>query len=308
MSDLNPAFETDTAKSQKQTAESFGYKWSLKESYSSPEMKLAVRDWLYKKYFDESIAQKRIVLEKNQKKRILDVGCGAGLSFLSLFDDCLEGNFYTGIDISSAVDLCRENFKNLGLNGRFIRQDMFSLDLSEMGLFDLIFSEGVMHHTPSVANAIKKLSAFLSKDGKFLFYIYKKKAPIREFSDDFIREKLSRMSDRDSWDAISQITELGELLSNLSVTINIPRDISLLEIPAGEHDIQRLFYNYIFKCYFNSNLTFNESNHVNFDWYKPTLCHRHTAEDVNGFLEDADLAVIRLFEDESGISVIAKRR
>ena len=308
MSDLDPAFDTYPTELQKQTAESFGYKWGRRDSYSSPEMRSAVRGWLHKKYFDESIAQKHTVLKKNQKKRILDAGCGAGLSFLALFDDCIEGNFYTGVDISSAVELCRENFQSSGLDGRFIRQDIFALDFPEMGSFDLIFSEGVMHHTPSVANAIKKLSMFLSKEGRFLFYIYKKKAPLREFCDDFIRERLSRMSDDESWRAISQITELGELLSNLGITINIPRDINLLEIPAGQHDIQRFFYNYVFKCYINPNLTFAESNHVNFDWYRPSLCHRHTADEVDGFLEDAGLTAVRLFEDESGISVIATKR
>ena len=65
----------------------------------------------------------------------------------------------------------------------------------------IIFSEGVLHHTDNTFNALASVTEYL-KNGKIYFYVYKKKSPIREFSDDFIREKLQNLSSLDAWDQL----------------------------------------------------------------------------------------------------------
>ena len=51
-------------------------------------------------------------------------------------------------------------------------------------------------------------------------------------------------------------------------------DIELLGIKAGRHNIQRLIFYTMFKCYWNPNLNFEDNVHVNFDWYHPRNCFR----------------------------------
>jgi hypothetical protein len=48
--------------------------------------------------------------------------------------------------------------------------------------------------------------------------------------------------------------------------------------------------------------------HVNFDWFRPTYAHRQTAADVRAWCEEGALEVTRFNEQESGYTVIARKR
>ena len=56
-----------------------------------------------------------------------------------------------------------------------------------------------MHHTPDAAAAVRSLAAALAPGGVLAFYVYKRKAPLREFADDYIRERTTTMSVEDAW-------------------------------------------------------------------------------------------------------------
>jgi 2-polyprenyl-3-methyl-5-hydroxy-6-metoxy-1,4-benzoquinol methylase len=58
----------------------------------------------------------------------------------------------------------------------------------ELESFDIIFFEGVLYHTDSTESAIKYLAGKLNRRGIFMFDVYNKKGPIREFVDDYIQE------------------------------------------------------------------------------------------------------------------------
>ena len=55
---------------------------------------------------------------------------------------------YLGIDISGAVDVAKVRFEEKNINAEFIQADIGNLPFSKPE-FDLIFSEGVLHHTDS---------------------------------------------------------------------------------------------------------------------------------------------------------------
>ena len=134
-----------------------------------------------------------------------------------------------------------------------------------------------MHHTDSTRDALLRLARLLRSGGHFMFYVYNRKSPIREFTDDFIRDRLQTMSPEEAWQALLPLTKLGASLGELGLEINVPEDISLLGIPAGPIDLQRLFYWHIFKAYYRPDWSLEEMNHVNFDWYAPKNSHRQTA-------------------------------
>ena len=290
---------------QKQTQEAFSYKWDKRDSYESAEVQTEWKRWLIEKYFGgDSHGLQRLL--GNGRKRILDAGCGAGGSALLLFGEHLKKHSYTGIDISDAVEIAKKRFKENEIPGEFIECDLSEIP-EKLGQFDIIFSEGVLHHTDNTECALQLLTRRLTKGGYFLFYVYAKKAPIREYTDDFIREKISTLSDGEAWEALMPLTKLGKTLGDMNIEIEIPEDIPYLGITKGKHDLQRFFFYKICKAYYRKEYSLEEMNQGNFDWFRPLNCQRHTPEEVESFCMNSGLYIERINVEESGISVIATK-
>lgn len=52
----------------------------------------------------------------------------------------------------------------------------------------------------------------------------------------------------------------------------------------------------------------NEMNLVNFDWYRPLNCQRHTEEDVRNFCKNAGLEIEHIDIQEAGITVVGVKK
>lgn len=298
-------FEFTSSKEQSQTKDAFGFKWSRRDTYESDIVQKNAKKWLFERYLNNDIAVLDAILA-GERKIILDAGCGSGFSALLFFATHLKHHDYLGIDISDAVNIAKKRFSEAGYPGDFMQCDIMKLPIPDHSI-DLIFSEGVLHHTDSTEYAIKYLSRKLKKNGKFLFYVYQKKAVIREFTDDLIREYLKPMSDLEAWDALKALTKLGLELGKLNVKINISDDIPYLGIKRGNIDIQRFFYWNICKLYFNSEYSLDEMNHINFDWFRPLNCHRQSPEQVKAWCDESSLNIDYINVQESGITVIATK-
>jgi arsenite methyltransferase len=290
---------------QAQTAGAFGYKWSRRESYESPGLRDFTRVWLLEKYCggDPSLLEAWLT---GGRKLILDAGCGAGYSAILFFGDHLREHDYLGVDISDSVLVARARFAEAGYPGDFIQADVTNLPIPDESV-DLIFSEGVLHHTDDTGAAIAALARKLRPGARFLFYIYARKGPIREFTDDLVRAHLAPLSDEEAWEALKPLTALGMALGRLGVQVDVPQQIPFLGIPAGRTDLQRLVYYSIVKAYFRPEFTFDEMHHINFDWFRPLNAHRHTEEEVRSFCADAGLRIERLHAEPSGYTVVAVR-
>lgn len=288
---------------QNQTREAFSYKWSRRETYESEEVKNFSRDWLLERYCNNDPALLSKWLE-GEKKIILDAGCGAGHSALLFFADHLRNHDYLGVDISDSVLIAQKKFAESNCPGDFLQCNLLDLPLPVESV-DIIFSEGVLHHTDNTESAIKYLSTKLKPGGRFLFYVYAKKAVIREFTDDHIRNKLSSLSDEEAWSALEPLTKLGIALGKMDIDIEIPEDIPLLGITRGKTSLQRFFYWNICKTYFRPEFSLDEMNHCNYDWFRPANCHRHTPEEIKKWVEEAGLKIERMNVQEAGITVVA---
>jgi SAM-dependent methyltransferase len=297
--------ETRSA-NQQQTEDAFAFKWRKRDTYESAEVQAEWGRWLLTKYFGGDEAELDRLLGTDAPKKILDAGCGSGGSGLLLFGDRLKVHEYVGVDISDAVYIAQERFRERGIPAVFVQSDINMIPAGH-GPFDLVFSEGVLHHTDSVETAILALSKQLKPSGRLLFYVYSKKAPIREFTDDHVREAVAGMSNEAAWHALMPLTKLGKALGELDIEILVEEDIPFLGIAKGKYNLQRLFYYKFCKAYFRPEYSLDEMNHINFDWYRPLNCHRHSPEEVVGFCERAGLTLERLHVEESGISVIARK-
>jgi arsenite methyltransferase len=303
LSALPPA--ENSSQAQSQTEEAFGFKWARRESYESPAVQEAGRAWLFDRYCggDARVLDKWL---SGGRRVIVDAGCGSGYSALLFFAERLKDHDYLGVDISSAVDVAKQRFAERSFPGEFLRADLTTVPLPADSV-DLIFSEGVLHHTDNTERAMKHLARALAPGGRFAFYVYAKKAVLREFSDDHIRAALRPMSDEEAWRALEPLTKLGVALGKLGVTIDVPEDIPFLGIKKGALDIQRFFYWNVMKLYYRQDWTMDEMNHVNFDWYRPLNCHRHTPDEVQRWCREAGLTIERFKVEEAGITVVARR-
>jgi SAM-dependent methyltransferase len=292
------------SKAQAQTSETFGFKWKKRDTFDSPASLARMRAWLLERYGD--LAQAPWLAEHGEQPLLIDAGCGAGMSGLELLGPVIPHLRYLGVDMSEAVDVARQRFSERGLAGGFLQADICDLPLSE-GSVDLIFSEGVLHHTHSTEGAFKSLALLLKPGGRFLFYVYRRKGPLREFTDDYVRAKLQAMPPDEAWRAMEPLTQLGISLGELNAEIDIPEPIDLLGIPAGRINVQRLFYWHVAKVFYRPELTFDEMNHINFDWYAPANAHRQTPEQVRSWCVEAGLEVERSVVEEAGITIIARK-
>jgi len=289
---------------QSQTAEAFSFKWARRETFESPASVERMRDWLIERYGD--VAAAPWWSQYGPKPLVVDAGCGAALSALALFGAVLPRARYLGIDVSSAVDVAAQRFRERDLEAAFMQADLGDLPLPA-GTVDVIFSEGVLHHTDSTHRALLRLAPLLRAGGRILFYVYRKKGPVREFTDDYLRERLRALDPDDAWEALRPLTRLGRALGELDVEVDVPEDVDLLEIPAGRISIQRLFYWHVMKAFYDPDLDLEELNHINYDWYAPANAHRQSPEEVRSWCGEAGLEIERENVQPAGITVIARK-
>ncbi|MCK5717320.1 MAG: class I SAM-dependent methyltransferase [Thiomargarita sp.] len=302
---INKLETQDISTTQKQTKSTFAFKWDKWQEHESAEMRAYSIKWMLERYCDTNPEKLKQWLTGEQKI-ILDAGCGSGYSASLFFGDYLKQHDYLGVDISNAIGIARNRFAKLEYPGDFLQEDIMNLPIADK-VVDIIFSEGVLHHTDSTKQAIINLSQKLKKGGLFLFYVYAKKAVIREFTDDYIRESLSTLSDEEALATLKPLTKLGIALGELNIELEVPEDIPVLGIKRGKIDLQRFFYWNMCKMYYRPELSFDEMLITNYDWFSPLNCHRHTPDEIKAYCAQADLNIEHMNIQESGITVVARK-
>lgn len=294
-----PDFVGQICSGQSQTAEAFSFKWQWDRNGFEKGLLDVMRDF-HAERFDLRTPQDFQNLMEG--KLVLDAGIGSGEAENFFID--YPRKLY-GVDISESVHVAHHHWGERG-NFTALRADILKLPFPD-NYFDVIWSDGVLHHTPDTRKALEACVRILKDEGLILFYVYTKKAPVREFVDDLIRGALSHLSPRDAYGALKPLTALARDLSRLSVKIQLEEDIPYLGVQSGEYDLQRFLYWHILKFYWNEKLSFQANQAVNFDWYYPSFSRRHTPDEVRGWLENCRLHPLRFHLSRSGISVIAKK-
>jgi len=135
-----------------------------------------------KQYFDEVEARKYMVephipgfaeFAKWRGRRVLEIGCGLGTDAVNF---ARAGADYTGLDLSEeSLSLAKKRFEVYGLSGRFLlsNAEVFPEELRG-ALFDLIYSFGVIHHTPEPARAVANVRRVMGPDSEFRLMMYAK--------------------------------------------------------------------------------------------------------------------------------------
>jgi SAM-dependent methyltransferase len=296
----------NVSQADEQVAKTFGFKWAKRDTYDeSPALLAEITRWLTERYFAGDIKRLDALLSGGPKI-ILDAGCGSGLSASVLFAERLKQHKYVGVDISTSVEVARERFKERGLPGDFVQWSLTDVPIKDESL-DMVFSEGVLTFTENTGDSVRYLAKKLKKGGSMLFYVYAKKGPIREFADDHIRHAIAPLNDKDAWDALMPLTKLGVALGEVNKKVNVTDDIPYLGIKKGEYDVQRLFYWFVAKAFYKPEYDLDTMNLINFDWYRPLTCHRHTPEEVREFCASSRIEINHFDVQEAGITVVGTK-
>jgi len=240
------------------------------------------------------------------KSRLLDAGCGNGRVTALLRRYSPETAKVVGIDLVSS-EIARENLEahHLSYNVTFLERDLLD-DLKDLGKFDFVYCQEVLHHIPEPEQGFQNLCRLLSPGGEIAIYVYKRKAPIRELADDYLRNIVSGLPYDEAIQICKQITEFGRSLLQRGIKIQVPR-VDALEIEEGEYELQRFVYHFFMKCFWNPDLTFEENVAINFDWYHPQIASRHTLEEVREWFIRANLKITHEHSDFYGITLRGKR-
>jgi SAM-dependent methyltransferase len=301
--DLDPPPASDASRSavqQAKTTETFSDKWTRFKTYG---LDPAHQDFLFQWYCKKFGLRDReaLIAFYRDRERVLEVGPGSGFNTRFIAQHC-RGAVYS-LDISDAAFTTFENTRDLS-NCTVVQADLMEAPFPD-DYFDLVIADGVLHHTPDTRKAVDALYGKVKPGGQFFFYVYKKLGAARQFCDSYIRERFTRLSPEECYDACRGMTELGRELSRLKATITLTQPIDVLDIPAGTHDVQRLVYYSFLKCFWNDAFDFETNNMVNFDWYHPHHAWQHTTEEVASWLEELGVKTYAFNDaNPNGISVL----
>jgi SAM-dependent methyltransferase len=190
------------------------------------------------------------------------------------------GGTVVGIDLSFAVDAA---YTNLGANAgaSFIQANVFELPFKQSS-FDLIYSLGVLHHTPDPRRAFGMLPPLLRPGGTIMITLYSANNKAYVAASEFWRRLTTRLPG-------PLLYKLAHLSIPLYYLWRLPKIgklfSTLLPISMHRRPEWRVLDTY--------------------DWYSPRYQFYYTHPEVFGWFEDEGLGEIKV--RGPGISLAGRR-
>ena len=102
-------------------------------------------------------------------EQVLEIGGGMGTDLAQF---ARHGAIVTDLDLSAGhLRLAQENFRLRGLIGHFVHHDAESLPFDD-DTFDLVYANGVIHHTPNSRQAVAEILRVLKPGGRVICMVY----------------------------------------------------------------------------------------------------------------------------------------
>ena len=121
--------------------------------------------------FDKPFLKEAINFTEHTGKTVLEVGVGIGVDAMQW---SRAGNRVFGIDYNlPSVQITKARFQDAGAEGRFLNSDAENLPFASNS-FDLVYSFGVLHHTPGTEKAIREVYRVLKPGGQAIIMLYYK--------------------------------------------------------------------------------------------------------------------------------------
>jgi glycosyltransferase involved in cell wall biosynthesis/ubiquinone/menaquinone biosynthesis C-methylase UbiE len=107
--------------------------------------------------------------DRHAGEDLLEIGGGMGTDLAQF---AAHGARVTDVDLSAGhLTLAKENFFVRGLHGRFVQHDAETLVFDD-GSFDVVYSNGVLHHTPNTRRVVAEIRRVLRPGGLVIVMVY----------------------------------------------------------------------------------------------------------------------------------------
>ncbi len=126
-----------------------------------------------RKYFVESHIHRFAEFELWKGKKVLEIGCGIGTDTISF---ARQGARVTAVDLTEkSLELARQRAQVFGLEDRvtFLQANAEKLsDYVPVEPYDLIYSFGVIHHTPHPDQVLEEIRKFVTPESTVKIMVY----------------------------------------------------------------------------------------------------------------------------------------
>jgi len=126
--------------------------------------------------FEERLAPRQeyqAFVERCRGRRMLEMGCGIAMAGRLLSE---HGADYFGIDASRrSLALAQTHLGQQGLRARFTNADGTSLPFAD-GTFEVVLSDGVVHHIPDMERACRELVRVTAPGGTVRVMVYNRRS------------------------------------------------------------------------------------------------------------------------------------
>jgi SAM-dependent methyltransferase len=195
-------------------------------------------------------------------KLVLDAGCGNGRY---TYHAAKNGAEVVGVDIGYGVKSAFKHMKDLQ-NVHIIQGDLFDLPFKS-GIFDSVFSNGVLMHTGDAKKAFFSITKHIKKNGVFVAHLYHKRNLIFEIVDHTLRFFTSKLSIDQNMKFAKFMARWGRKLKQKGAWNKWFRFIEVL--PTTIHM---------------------------YDWYSAQIATHHTYPEVKGWFKDTGFDIIKTNE------------
>ncbi len=294
---------------QQQTGNLFGYLWQRMEDegFGVENTELACWD---RARLDSLFPGHRDILttifSKLDRPLILDAGCGNGQTGMLFFEDFLSKVRYLAIDISDSVNIASKKLNKGKITNFCIQCDLNNIPIRDNSL-DIVFCPHVLQHTDNIKNSVFSLFKHLKDGGIAFLYCTKTPKPIRQLSDKFLRDSISKLPADKAFEQLSSLTKLGRSLSAIKEEVVVEEGIELLGIEPGRYAIQTFIFDFLLRAYFRPEMSFDLNKIYNLDWFGPKNYHGIHGKEFVAVCRDAGFEILQFNEQFGSTSVIAKK-
>lgn len=121
------------------------------------------------RYTTEGHIKEVVDFPRWKDKKVLEIGCGLGTDALQF---ARAGADYLGVDLTeTAAQTTERRLRMYGVPGRTQVADAERLPFAD-NTFDLVYSHGVLHHTPDTEQAIREVHRVLRPGGTAMVMLY----------------------------------------------------------------------------------------------------------------------------------------
>jgi len=167
---------------------------------------------------------------------VLDVGCGQGID---LANYAMAGARVTGIDLTPRhVELARAHLAELDLAATVVQGDAEALPFKDAS-FDRVSSNGVLHHTPDMAAALRQIHRVLRPGGEARVILYNRSS-LHYWCNQVLLEGIigrQLLAERSMAGVLSRNVEFSTIGARPLVRVITPRGIRRELRRAGFQDV-----------------------------------------------------------------------